>query len=65
MMEEIRRIFAGDLDQCFDRWTSYFNQRFEDTEMKNKNNQRLAGLQHKAQQPHLATDCSPAKSLQR
>ena len=31
-------------------------QRFEDTEEKNTNNQRLAGLQHQAQQPHLATE---------
>ena len=54
-MEEIGRIVTEDLDKYLDRWTSHFDQRHEDTEDINRNNQRLAGLQHQAQQPRLAT----------
>ena len=45
-----------DFSKSFDRWTSHFDQRFEDMEEKNKKNQRLAELQHQAQQPCLAAE---------
>ena len=45
-IEEIYRVFAEKLDRCFDRKTSHFDQRFEDTEEENKNSQRQARLQH-------------------
>ena len=46
--------FAEELDRCFDRNTSHFDQPFEESKEKNKNNQRLAALQHEAQHPRLA-----------
>ena len=56
-MEEIRQIFAEVLDKRFDRWASYLDhQRLEGKEENIKNNQRLARLQHLAQQPCLATE---------
>ena len=55
-MEEIDRVFAEELDKYFDRKRGHIDQRFENMEKENKNNQRLAGLQHQAQQPRLATE---------
>ena len=48
-MEEIYRVFAEELDKYFDRKRGHIDQRFENMKKENKNNQRLAGLQHQAQ----------------
>ena len=45
-MEELFRIVAEKLGKGFDRWTRHFEQRFEDTGDKIKNNKRLTELQH-------------------
>ena len=55
-MEEIYRVFSEELDKHFDRKTCHFTQRFEESLEKNKNDHHLAGLQHQAQQPRLATE---------
>ena len=56
MMEEIRRVMSGEMCKFFDRMTRHFDrERFEDTEEKDKTNQRLAELQLEVQQPRLAT----------
>ena len=56
-MKKLFRIFAEELDKSFDRWTCHFDHdRLKDKGEKNENNQRLAGLQRLAQQPHLATE---------
>ena len=52
---EIFGVFAEELDRWFDINTSHFDQRFEESKEKNKKNQRLAALQHEAQQSRLAT----------
>ena len=57
MMAEIYRVLADEIDNHFDRMITYFNQqdkRSENTEKENRYIQRLEGLQHQAQQPHLA-----------
>ena len=45
-MEEIRRVFAEELDKSFNRWTSHVDleRRLENKEKKT--NQRLVGLRH-------------------
>ena len=53
-MEEMRRLFSKELDKCLDEETSHFDLRLEDTKEK-KTNQCLAGLEHEARQPRLAT----------
>ena len=55
-MEELRRILAEELNIFFDTETRLDRERLEYTEKKSKTNQRLAGLQHKARQPRLATE---------
>ena len=56
-MEKIMRIAAEESIKRFDIWTSRFgNERMEDTKEKNNSNQRLAGLQHQAQQPRFAME---------
>ena len=55
-MEEIYRIFKEELDKCFDAAINHFDQRFGNMEEENKIAQRLAGLQHQAQQPRFATE---------
>ena len=57
VIEKLFPTVAEELDKSVNRSTSHFdNERLEDKEEKNKNNQRLAGLQHLAQQPRLATE---------
>ena len=49
-MEELLQILAEEIDNFFDRGTSHFDhERFEDTEEKSRENQRVAGLQHGSQ----------------
>ena len=55
-MEEIFQITVEKLGKRFNRWISHFDQRLKDTKENNENKQRLAGLQHQAQQPHLAIE---------
>ena len=46
----ITSFFAEEIDKIFDRGTSHFDhERFEDTEEKGRENQRVAGLQHESQ----------------
>ena len=54
-MEEIRRMFAEELEKCFDRWRNHLDQKFECTE-ENKRKQSLAGLPHELQQRSVATE---------
>ena len=54
-MVEIRRIFSEELDRCFDKWTSHFDLRLEDTKEKNTN-QRLMDPEQEDRQLHLATE---------
>ena len=55
-MEEMYRVFAEELNKYFDRKTSHFDPSFDESKEKNKNNQRLAGLQYQAQQPNLPVE---------
>ena len=55
-MEELYRMFAEELDKCFDRNTNHSDQRFEDMKEGNMNTQHLAGRQHQAQQPRLTAE---------
>ena len=52
-MVELYRVLEEEIDKYFDRMASQ-DKRLEYMEEQNKNNQRVAGLQHQAQQLRLA-----------
>ena len=52
-MEKVHRVLIEELNKYFDKMTRHFDQKFEESK-KSKDDQRLAGLQFKAQQSRLA-----------
>ena len=52
-VEELRRIMSEAIDKSFDKGTSHFGLKLE---YPKNTNQRLAGLEHGARQPRLATE---------